>query len=125
MGFIWSFDGQEVANVAGVARTGPQNKFVEHTYPGVDGIDSVDHGFRGETITLQCWAVTQSPEVRVQEFRDKVGTVGVLANGRPGGTNIQYARLDNVSETGFEAGDDGYYTIKWTLILKQIKQNDA
>ena len=48
MGFEWAFDGVAFREVESVQRSGPQNAFVEHSYPGVDGVDSVAHGFRGE-----------------------------------------------------------------------------
>lgn len=124
MGFLWTFDGEEVPNVESAQRGGPQRNSTEHSYPGVNGIDSVDHGFRGESFTLQCWDLSATPEATVQSFRAKVGTVGVLSSGRPGFTDLNFVRLDNVSEGRFETGDDNQYLVEFTLTLKQIKEND-
>lgn len=126
MPYVWSFDGEEVPNVEGVQRGGPTNKHNEWAYPGVDGVDSVSHGFRGETITLQCWGVTQTAEQDVEAFREKMrrGTVGRLTSTRPGFVDLDHARLDNVAQGALRGGDDTFQLQRFTLTFKVIKEND-
>lgn len=126
MGYVWSFDGEQILNVESAPRSGPQAASKEWTYPGVDGVDSVHHGFRGETITLQCWGVTQTPEADVEAFRSKAksGTVGRLTSTRPGFTDLDYCKIVNVQQGRLIGGDDGFWLVEYTLTIRQIKDND-
>lgn len=126
MGFVWSFNGQEALNVESVQRSGPQAASKDWAYPGVDGVDSVHHGFRGETIVLQCWGVTETPEADVDAFRDKAkaGTVGRLSCNRPGFVDLNYCKIINVQQGRLVGGDDGFYLVEYTLTIRQIKDND-